>query len=95
MAQNLAVQDLALCRDFPAPPEVLQRTFLAVIGALLESSGPERTGIFVRVGLLNVGLSLDGEGSREIGKSLAIPVTRQFNNEICWLMVIVSWGFGG
>nr|XP_021409317.1 39S ribosomal protein L44, mitochondrial [Lonchura striata domestica] len=48
VAQNLAIQDLALCRDFPAPPDVLQRTFLAVIGALLESSGPERTGIFVR-----------------------------------------------
>ncbi|KFP86657.1 hypothetical protein N310_07822, partial [Acanthisitta chloris] len=48
VARNLALQDLALCRDFPAPPQVLQRTFLAVVGALLGSSGPERTGIFVR-----------------------------------------------
>ncbi|NWR83704.1 RM44 protein, partial [Furnarius figulus] len=48
VARNLALQDLALCRDFPAPPEVLHRTFLAVVGALLESSGPERTGVFVR-----------------------------------------------
>ncbi|NXP29369.1 RM44 protein, partial [Scytalopus superciliaris] len=48
VARNLAIQDLALCRDFPAPPQVLQRTFLAVVGALLESSGAERTGIFVR-----------------------------------------------
>ncbi|XP_050163664.1 39S ribosomal protein L44, mitochondrial [Myiozetetes cayanensis] len=48
VARNLSLQDLALCRDFPAPPQVLRRTFLAVIGALLESSGAERTGIFVR-----------------------------------------------
>ncbi|NXG11298.1 RM44 protein, partial [Sakesphorus luctuosus] len=48
VARNLAMQDLALCRDFPAPAEVLQRTFLAVTGALLESSGSERTGVFVR-----------------------------------------------
>ncbi|NXK86989.1 RM44 protein, partial [Formicarius rufipectus] len=48
VARNLSMQDLALCRDFPAPPQVLQRTFLAVVGALLESSGAERTGIFVR-----------------------------------------------
>lgn len=49
VARNLSVQDLALCRDFPVPPEVLQRTFFAVIGALLESSSPKTTGIFVRV----------------------------------------------
>ncbi|KFU92627.1 hypothetical protein M959_04762, partial [Chaetura pelagica] len=48
IAQNLSIQDLTLCRDFPAPPDVLQRTFLAVVGALLSSSGPETTGIFVR-----------------------------------------------
>ncbi|NXT26946.1 RM44 protein, partial [Syrrhaptes paradoxus] len=48
VAQNLSVQDLTLCREFPVPPAVLQRTFFAVIGALLESSGPEKTGIFVR-----------------------------------------------
>ncbi|NXP45766.1 RM44 protein, partial [Heliornis fulica] len=48
VARNLAVQDLTLCRDFPVPPDVLQRTFFAVIGALLDSSGPEKTGVFVR-----------------------------------------------
>ncbi|NWW84912.1 RM44 protein, partial [Rhynochetos jubatus] len=48
VAQNLSVQDLTLCRDFPVPPDVLQRTFFAVIGALLRSSGPEKTGVFVR-----------------------------------------------
>ncbi|XP_051482635.1 39S ribosomal protein L44, mitochondrial [Apus apus] len=48
IAQNLSIQDLTLCKDFPAPPDVLQRTFLAVVGALLSSSGPETTGIFVR-----------------------------------------------
>ncbi|NXD70783.1 RM44 protein, partial [Eolophus roseicapillus] len=48
VAQNLSIQDLTLCKEFPAPPDVLQRTFFAVIGALLGSSGPEKTGIFVR-----------------------------------------------
>ncbi|NXG84490.1 RM44 protein, partial [Stercorarius parasiticus] len=48
VAQNLSVQDLTLCREFPVPADVLQRTFFAVIGALLDSSGPEKTGIFVR-----------------------------------------------
>ncbi|NXP79537.1 RM44 protein, partial [Ramphastos sulfuratus] len=48
MAQNLSIQDLTLCRDFPVPPDVLQRTFFAVIGALLDSSGPDKTEIFVR-----------------------------------------------
>ncbi|NXI41740.1 RM44 protein, partial [Galbula dea] len=48
VAQNLSIQDLTLCREFPVPPDVLQRTFFAVIGALLESSGPEKTEIFVR-----------------------------------------------
>ncbi|NXS52143.1 RM44 protein, partial [Brachypteracias leptosomus] len=48
VARNLSLQDLTLCRDFPVPPDVLHGTFFAVIGALLESSGPERTGTFVR-----------------------------------------------
>ncbi|NXD17263.1 RM44 protein, partial [Nothocercus nigrocapillus] len=48
VAQNLAVQDLALCAHFPVPPHVLHRTFFAVVGALLGSSGPDKTGIFVR-----------------------------------------------
>ncbi|KFR01591.1 hypothetical protein N306_14081, partial [Opisthocomus hoazin] len=48
VARNLAVQDLTLCSEFPVPPDVLQRTFFAVIGALLDSSGPEKAGVFVR-----------------------------------------------
>uniref|UniRef100_A0A8B9MYF2 Mitochondrial fission factor n=1 Tax=Accipiter nisus TaxID=211598 RepID=A0A8B9MYF2_9AVES len=49
VAQNLSIQDLTLCKEFPVPPNVLQRTFFAVIGALLNSSGPEKTELFVRV----------------------------------------------
>lgn len=49
VAQNLSIHDLTLCKEFPVPSNVLQRTFFAVIGALLDSSGPEKTGIFVRV----------------------------------------------
>ncbi|EOA97084.1 39S ribosomal protein L44, mitochondrial, partial [Anas platyrhynchos] len=49
VSRGLALQDLALCAQFPAvPPPVLHRTFFAVVGALLGSSGPERTGIFLR-----------------------------------------------
>lgn len=49
VSRGLALQDLALCAQFPVPPPVLHRTFFAVVGALLGSSGPERTGIFLRV----------------------------------------------
>ncbi|KAH0624025.1 hypothetical protein JD844_007316 [Phrynosoma platyrhinos] len=48
LAQNLSLQDLTLCAEFPVPPNVLQQTFFAVIGALLQSSGPQRTELFVR-----------------------------------------------
>ncbi|KAM4836617.1 large ribosomal subunit protein mL44 [Thomomys bottae] len=48
VARNLAVEQLTLSADFPVPPLVLQRTFFAVIGALLQSSGPERTALFIR-----------------------------------------------
>ncbi|XP_052543144.1 39S ribosomal protein L44, mitochondrial [Tympanuchus pallidicinctus] len=48
VARNLALPDLALCAQFPAPPAVLHATFFAVVGALLGSSGPERAGLFVR-----------------------------------------------
>ncbi|XP_012497922.1 PREDICTED: 39S ribosomal protein L44, mitochondrial [Propithecus coquereli] len=50
VARNLAVEQLTLSAEFPVPLPVLQRTFFAVIGALLQSSGPERTALFVRVG---------------------------------------------
>lgn len=49
IAKNLSLQDFTLCAKFPVPPNVLQQTLFAVIGALLQSSGPQRTGIFVRV----------------------------------------------
>ncbi|XP_044288647.1 39S ribosomal protein L44, mitochondrial isoform X2 [Varanus komodoensis] len=48
LARNLSLQDMTLCADFPVPPNVLRQTFFAVIGALLQSSGSQRTEIFVR-----------------------------------------------
>ncbi|XP_054839237.1 39S ribosomal protein L44, mitochondrial isoform X2 [Eublepharis macularius] len=48
LARNLSLQDLTLCAEFPVPPNMLQQTFFAVIGALHQSSGPQRTEIFVR-----------------------------------------------
>ncbi|XP_008688628.1 39S ribosomal protein L44, mitochondrial [Ursus maritimus] len=48
VARNLAVEQLTLSAEFPVLPPVLQRTFFAVIGALLQSSGPERTALFIR-----------------------------------------------
>ncbi|XP_048361721.1 39S ribosomal protein L44, mitochondrial [Sphaerodactylus townsendi] len=48
LAKNLSLQDLTLCAEFPVPPNVLQQTLFAVIGALHQSSGPQRTEIFVR-----------------------------------------------
>ncbi|XP_045415060.1 39S ribosomal protein L44, mitochondrial [Lemur catta] len=48
VARNLAVEQLTLSAEFPVPLPVLQRTFFAVIGALLQSSGPERTALFIR-----------------------------------------------
>lgn len=50
VARNLAVEQLTLSAEFPVPSTVLQQTFFAVIGALLQSSGPERTALFIRVG---------------------------------------------
>ncbi|KAJ8256891.1 hypothetical protein COCON_G00190430 [Conger conger] len=48
VARNLAVEDLTMCSQCPVPEDVLQATFFAVIGALQESSGAERTGFFLR-----------------------------------------------
>lgn len=48
VASNLAVGQLTLSAEFPVPLPVLRRTFFAVIGALLQSSGPERTALFIR-----------------------------------------------
>ncbi|MBN3275966.1 RM44 protein, partial [Polyodon spathula] len=48
VAKNLAVEDLTLSAEFPVPNEVLQKTFFAVVGALLESSEPQKAGLFIR-----------------------------------------------
>ncbi|XP_074047365.1 large ribosomal subunit protein mL44 [Macrotis lagotis] len=48
VARNLAVEQLTLSAEFPVPQAVLQQTFFAVIGALLQSSGPQKTSIFIR-----------------------------------------------
>lgn len=47
VARNLAVEELSMTAEFPVPDEILQGTFFAVIGALEQSSGSERAGIFV------------------------------------------------
>ncbi|XP_075057758.1 large ribosomal subunit protein mL44 [Mixophyes fleayi] len=48
VAQNLAVEDLTLSSECPLSPITIQRTFYAVIGALLQSTGPDRTGLFLQ-----------------------------------------------
>lgn len=49
VARNLGVEDLTMSAECPVPDDVLYSTFMAVIGALQESSGAERTGLFLRV----------------------------------------------
>ncbi|XP_066202022.1 large ribosomal subunit protein mL44 [Saccopteryx leptura] len=48
VARNLAVEQLTLSAAFPVPPAVLRQTFFAVTGALLQSSGPGRSALFLR-----------------------------------------------
>ncbi|KAL7825042.1 hypothetical protein AOLI_G00322490 [Acnodon oligacanthus] len=48
VARNLAVEELAMTAEFPVPDDILQGTFFAVIGALEQSSGAEKAGLFVR-----------------------------------------------
>ncbi|XP_006861954.1 PREDICTED: 39S ribosomal protein L44, mitochondrial [Chrysochloris asiatica] len=48
VARNLAVEQLTLSAEFPVPPTVLKHTFFAVVGALLQGSGPQRTALFLR-----------------------------------------------
>lgn len=48
VATNLGIEDLTMSAEFPVPDEVLYSTFMAVIGALQESSGAERAGFFLR-----------------------------------------------
>lgn len=49
VARNLAVEELAMTAEFPVSDDVLRGTFFAVIGALEQSSGSERAGLFIRV----------------------------------------------
>ncbi|KAM3838442.1 large ribosomal subunit protein mL44-like [Diretmus argenteus] len=48
VAKNLGIEDLTMSAECPIPDEVLCSTFMAVIGALQESSGAERAGFFLR-----------------------------------------------
>ncbi|XP_030008880.1 large ribosomal subunit protein mL44 [Sphaeramia orbicularis] len=48
VARNLGMEDLTMSAEFPIPDDVLYSTFMAVIGALQESSGAEKTGFFLR-----------------------------------------------
>ncbi|TSX85961.1 39S ribosomal protein L44, mitochondrial [Bagarius yarrelli] len=48
VARDLAVEELAMTAEFPVPDDVLQATFFAVIGALEQSSGSDRAGLFIR-----------------------------------------------
>ncbi|XP_030072490.1 large ribosomal subunit protein mL44 [Microcaecilia unicolor] len=48
VARNLGFEDLTLSLECPVPQNVLQCTFNAVLGALLQSAGPQRTEIFIR-----------------------------------------------
>lgn len=49
VARNLGIEDLTMSAECPVPDDVLYSTFMAVIGALQDSSGAERTGFFLRV----------------------------------------------
>lgn len=48
VAKNLGIEDLTMSAEYPVPDEVLYNTFMAVMGALQESSGAERAGFFLR-----------------------------------------------
>ncbi|XP_048838371.1 39S ribosomal protein L44, mitochondrial [Brienomyrus brachyistius] len=48
VARNLAIEELTLSGQFPVPENILHDTFFAVVGALQESSGPERAAFFLR-----------------------------------------------
>lgn len=48
IARNLGIEDLTMSAEFPVPDEILYSTFMAVIGALHESSGAEQAGFFLR-----------------------------------------------
>ncbi|AWO99195.1 putative 39S ribosomal protein L44 mitochondrial [Scophthalmus maximus] len=48
LARNLGIEELTMSAEFPVPDDVLYSTFMAVVGALQESSGAERAGFFLR-----------------------------------------------
>ncbi|XP_041851658.1 39S ribosomal protein L44, mitochondrial [Melanotaenia boesemani] len=48
VARNLGIEDLTMSAEFPVPDDVLYSTFMAVTGALQESSGAEQAGLFLR-----------------------------------------------
>ncbi|XP_034556466.1 39S ribosomal protein L44, mitochondrial [Notolabrus celidotus] len=48
VTRNLGIEDLTMSGECPVSDDVLYSTFMAVIGALQESSGEERTGFFLR-----------------------------------------------
>ncbi|CAL8361810.1 unnamed protein product [Merluccius merluccius] len=48
VARNLGIEDLTMSAEHPVTDDVLQATFMAVVGALLESRGAERAGVFLR-----------------------------------------------
>lgn len=50
VARNLGIEDLTMSAECPVSDDVLHSTLMAVIGALLESSGAERAELFLRVG---------------------------------------------
>ncbi|OCT81090.1 hypothetical protein XELAEV_18027903mg [Xenopus laevis] len=48
VAQNLSVEDLTLSSECPLDLLTIHRTLFAIIGALLQSSGTQRAGLFIR-----------------------------------------------
>ncbi|XP_015228203.1 PREDICTED: 39S ribosomal protein L44, mitochondrial [Cyprinodon variegatus] len=52
VARNLGIEDLTMSAEYPVADDVLGSTFMAVVGALEESSGAERAAFFLRDFLL-------------------------------------------
>ncbi|GLH09871.1 39S ribosomal protein L44, mitochondrial [Gryllus bimaculatus] len=48
ISENIGTKDLILSSDVPPEEETLASTLKAVVGALIESSGEEKAGLFVR-----------------------------------------------
>ncbi|XP_038123876.1 39S ribosomal protein L44, mitochondrial [Cyprinodon tularosa] len=52
VARNLGIEDLTMSAEYPVADDVMGSTFMAVVGALEESSGAERAAFFLRDFLL-------------------------------------------